>query len=78
MSDDIVTQARGLVLTLPSRTHWEGCHERHYGCMIARLADEVERLRGTNARQERELASLRDACQRLADGLRLARPGGGA
>jgi len=42
---DIVEQARCMVREQPVGTHYAGCHERHYGCMIARLADEVERLR---------------------------------
>jgi len=25
------------------RTHWEGCEEAHYTCLIQKLADEVER-----------------------------------
>jgi hypothetical protein len=29
--------------------HYETCHQVHWRCAIARLCDEVERLRGENA-----------------------------
>ena len=42
---DIVTLARRHKHVAP--THYEGCEVDHIGCLVNRLADEIERLRET-------------------------------
>ncbi len=41
------------------RPHHDRCHELHYGCMIAKLADALAALRDKVAEQEREIARVR-------------------
>jgi hypothetical protein len=45
MADDLLTEARVWERRGRETTHWHGCENTHAGCMIAQLADEVERLR---------------------------------
>jgi hypothetical protein len=63
MSDtvDIVKAAREMVSSSRKSTHYDGCWRDHKDCMIARLADEVERLQITVA----QLQALADAIEKL-------------
>jgi ethanolamine utilization cobalamin adenosyltransferase len=44
---DIVNAAREMVVGSRKSTHYDGCWRDHKDCMIVRLADTVERLRGS-------------------------------
>jgi hypothetical protein len=45
MADDLLTLAREWERRRRETTHYDGCEADHAGCMIAQLADKVERLR---------------------------------
>ena len=49
MSDDIIALARR---HKHIASHYEGCEADHVGCLVHRLADEVERLRADFATQQ--------------------------
>lgn len=63
------------------RTHWEGCEEQHTECLIAKMADEIERYRAatpcyaalwdeTDRRvsAEKEIERLRSVLEEIAKG----------
>lgn len=56
---DIVTLARRHKHVAP--THYEGCEVDHIGCLVNRLADEIEGLRAENERLFNEDTKTRHA-----------------
>lgn len=54
--NDLLRLARTRIDT-SQRTHYEGCERDHRECLIQRLADEVERLRGAQNAQRKPLTS---------------------
>ena len=55
-------------------THYEGCEADHIGCLVEKLADEVERLRADNERLHNEA----DLTRKALGGWALVPPDGGA
>jgi hypothetical protein len=59
---DLVKIARARVTDF-QQTHWEGCERDHRECLIQRMADEIDRLRGLLCKCNMRTRLVGDGCE---------------
>jgi hypothetical protein len=68
---DLVKIARSRTQHLKLGTHWDGCEEHHFECLIQKMASEIERLRlmvwDGQMQHDEDVEKFRKFAQYIAD-----------